>query len=53
MDDRDRQNLTAGIAVAILIALALWLMHAMSEGIRKQDCVLSGRRNCDPIETDQ
>jgi hypothetical protein len=53
MDERDKQNLGAAIAVIILIGLALWLGHMWSEHIKMENCVFSGRRNCNPISTDQ
>jgi hypothetical protein len=53
MDDRDKQNLVAGIAVAILIGVSLWLGHLWSEHLKMENCVFSGRRNCHPIAMDQ
>jgi hypothetical protein len=53
MDEKDKQNLLAAAAVIVIIALSLWLIHAMSESIKLQNCVMSGRRNCNPIPMDQ
>jgi hypothetical protein len=53
MDERDRQNLLAAIAAIVIIGLSLWLIHAMSESMKLQNCVFSGRRNCNPIPMDQ
>ena len=40
-----------GVAlVAILIGTGVWLAHAIADMRKTQDCVLSGRRNCAPIE---
>lgn len=49
LDDQDKQNLFAAIAVVVLIGLFLWLMHWWSEHRKLEDCYLSGRRNCEPI----
>jgi hypothetical protein len=40
----------AFVFVAALIAAGLWLADTMAEMRKNQDCVLSGRRNCAPIE---
>jgi hypothetical protein len=53
MDERDRQNLLAAIVAVVLIALSLWLFHAWSEHLKMENCVLSGRRDCNPIPMDQ
>ena len=53
LDDQDRQNLFAAIAVAVIIGLSLFLMHFWSERRKLEDCYLSGRRNCQPIAVDQ
>ncbi len=49
MDRRDKENLFAFVVVGIIVGLALWLGHAVSENIKMQNCVFSGRRNCNPI----
>jgi hypothetical protein len=36
--------------IAILIGTGVWLAHAIADMRKTQDCVLSGRRNCAPIE---
>lgn len=41
----------AGLAAVILLALAgLWLADRLADMRKAQDCVLSGRRNCAPID---
>jgi hypothetical protein len=52
MNPRDRQNILAGLAVAVIIGLALWLGHLTAENIKMQNCVFSGRRNCNPVPMD-
>jgi hypothetical protein len=36
--------------VLVLIAIGLWLAETMAQMRRNQDCVLSGRRGCTPVE---
>jgi len=39
------------VGVIVLIAVAAWLLvRELSASARLQDCVLSGRTNCAPIE---
>jgi len=50
--DQDRM-ITNVIVVVLLVALVgagLWLANAMVDLRKTQDCVLSGRRNCAPID---
>ena len=35
------------------IGVALWLANTMADMRRNQDCVLSGRRGCTPVEYDR
>ena len=43
-------NAVAFVFVMALIGAGLWLADTMAQLRRNQDCVLSGRRNCVPIE---
>lgn len=43
-------NLAAFAFIAVLIGGALWLADMMATMRRNQDCVLSGRRGCTPVE---
>jgi hypothetical protein len=43
-------NLAAFAFVLVLIAVGLWLAETMAQMRRNQDCVLSGRRGCTPVE---
>lgn len=51
--ERQRMMINIGIAVflAALIGGGIWLANTMVDVRKTQDCVLSGRRNCAPIET--
>jgi hypothetical protein len=51
-DDRYRMltNIIGAALVVILIGTGIWLAHAIADMRKMQDCVLSGRRNCAPVE---
>src|SRR5437016_14190657 len=36
-------------ACIVLVVIGVWIANTMAEMRRKQDCVLSGRRDCTPI----
>jgi hypothetical protein len=41
----------AGLAIAaILLVAGLWLAHELTASSKMQDCVMSGRTNCNVIE---
>lgn len=45
-----------GAALLFILALiggAIWLADTMADMRRNQDCVLSGRRGCTPVEYDR
>ncbi|MCX7315231.1 MAG: hypothetical protein NTV56_26885 [Alphaproteobacteria bacterium] len=52
-DARDRRaaNIFLLMAGAVLVGAGLWLADAMIDARRADDCMSSGRRNCNPIET--
>jgi hypothetical protein len=47
---RMKVNLLAFAVLALIVACGIWLTGTMSEMRRNQDCVLSGRTNCAPIQ---
>ena len=51
-DYRNRMivNIAGFLFVAALIVAGVWLADTMARMRKDQDCVLSGRRNCAPIE---
>jgi hypothetical protein len=50
--DGSRRGALAGLAIAVvLLVVGLWLARELHSASRIQDCVMSGRSNCDPIET--
>ena len=38
------------IVVAVLVVAAVYLVHALREESEREDCLMSGRSNCAPIE---
>jgi hypothetical protein len=55
MDDREpdggRRGAVAGLAVAVvLLAIGVWLAHALTTASKMQDCLMSGRTNCNVID---
>ena len=45
-------GLALGMCV-ILVAVGIWLANSIAEMRRNQDCVLSGRRDCAPVNVTQ
>jgi hypothetical protein len=43
-------NAAAFVFVALLIGAGLWIANTMAAMRKNQDCVLSGRRGCTPVE---
>lgn len=46
-------NAAAFIFVVALIGAGLWLADTMASMRKNQDCVLSGRRGCSPVEVNR
>ena len=41
-----------GLAIAVvLLAVGVWLAHELRAASKLQDCLMSGRTNCNTIET--
>jgi hypothetical protein len=47
---RMAMNIAGLIVVAVLVGAGLWLVNAIADLRKNQDCALTGRRNCAPIE---
>jgi hypothetical protein len=43
-------NAAAVVFVALLIGAGIWIADTMAAMRKNQDCVLSGRRGCTPVE---
>jgi hypothetical protein len=50
---RQAVNAFVFLFVILLIGAALWLADTMADMRRNQDCVLSGRRGCTPVDYDR
>lgn len=48
--NRTRANVAVAIITVALVAGGIWLAHLLADMRRVQDCVMSGRTNCAPIE---
>jgi hypothetical protein len=47
----NRRGAIVGLAVAVgLLAVGLWLAHKLTATSKMQDCLMSGRTNCNVIE---
>lgn len=46
-------NVIAFVFIVALIGAGLWLADTMASMRKNQDCVLSGRRNCAPVEVNR
>ncbi len=47
----NQRGAVAGLAFAVvLVVVGLWLSHALTTQSRMQDCLMSGRTNCNVIE---
>jgi hypothetical protein len=52
-DDADQRRSAALIGLIIILALAIagvWLVRELREKSALEDCLMSGRTNCAPIE---
>jgi hypothetical protein len=48
---RSRRPAIAGLAIAaVLLVVGLWLAHELTATSKMQDCLMSGRTNCNVIE---
>ena len=48
--DRRRANLILLIGAVILIGGGIWLVNALIDARQAEECMESGRTNCNPIE---
>ena len=46
-----RAPAVAGLAIAaVLLVVGIWLAHELTAASKMQDCLMSGRTNCNVIE---
>jgi hypothetical protein len=48
--DRRRANIISLAVVALLIVGGIWLVNALIDARKAEECMESGRHNCNPIE---
>ena len=47
---KSRRPAIAGLAIAVvLLVVGLWLAHELTAACKMQDCLMSGRTNCNII----
>ena len=49
--DSRRPALIGLVVVLVLVVLSYFLVTALRQNAEMEDCLMSGRRNCAPIET--
>ena len=51
-EDRERTvtNIVLLVIFAALVGIGVWLSNAMIDARRADECISSGRRNCNPID---
>ena len=51
-DDGDRTlvNIVLVVGFVVLVGGGIWIANVMIDVRQAQDCISSGRRNCNPIE---
>jgi hypothetical protein len=49
--DGSQRRALAGLAIAaVLLVAGLWLAHELTAASKMQDCLMTGRTNCNVIE---
>ena len=48
--DRRKANIMLLVGAIILIGGGVWLVNALIDARKAEECLESGRRNCNPIE---
>lgn len=50
-DGGNRRGALIGLLIAVvMLAVGLWLAHDLTAASKMQDCLMSGRTNCNVIE---
>ena len=48
--DRKTANIVLAVGFVVLVGGGIWLANAMVDARKADECLSSGRRNCNPIE---
>jgi hypothetical protein len=48
--DRTTMNIILVVGFVVLVGGGIWLANAMIDARKADECMSSGRRNCNPIE---
>ena len=49
--DGNRRGAIVGLLIAaVILAVGLWLAHELTAASKMQDCLMSGRTNCNVIQ---
>ena len=48
--DRTTTNIILIVGFVVLVGGGIWLANAMIDARKADECISSGRRNCNPIE---
>jgi hypothetical protein len=48
--DRTMVNIVLAVGFVVLVGGGIWLANAMVDAKKADDCLSSGRRNCNPID---
>jgi len=51
--DRTTTNIILVVGFLLLVGGGIWLANAMIDARKADECISSGRRNCNPIEVPQ
>ena len=51
--DRTTTNIILVVGFVLLVGGGIWLANAMIDARKADECMSSGRRNCNPIEVPQ
>ena len=51
-EERDRRaaNIFLLVAAVVFIGIGIWLVDAMLDARRADECMSAGRRNCSPVQ---
>ena len=52
-ENRTLNNIVLAVGFLILVGGGIWLVDAMLDARRADECLASGRRNCNPVVTPQ